>query len=97
MFCSECGKEISDKARMCPECGCPVEDKSNGRNGKNTGDAVASFLIVGLGQMLQGRVGRGLGMLVLAMFLAFISFPIGGLFALPVLVWSIVDAYKFKG
>ncbi len=22
--CSECGKEISDKASMCPNCGCPV-------------------------------------------------------------------------
>lgn len=23
--CSECGKEISDKAVACPNCGCPVE------------------------------------------------------------------------
>ena len=23
--CSECGKEISDKASNCPNCGCPVE------------------------------------------------------------------------
>lgn len=23
--CSECGKEISDKAAACPHCGCPVE------------------------------------------------------------------------
>lgn len=23
--CSECGKEISDKAASCPGCGCPVE------------------------------------------------------------------------
>lgn len=23
--CSECGKEISDKASTCPNCGCPVE------------------------------------------------------------------------
>lgn len=23
--CSECGKEISDKASSCPHCGCPVE------------------------------------------------------------------------
>ena len=23
--CSECGKEISDRARSCPHCGCPVE------------------------------------------------------------------------
>jgi len=23
--CSECGKEISDKAASCPHCGCPME------------------------------------------------------------------------
>ena len=22
--CSECGREISDKASSCPHCGCPV-------------------------------------------------------------------------
>lgn len=29
--CSECGKEISDKAKACPNCGCPVkvEQKNN--------------------------------------------------------------------
>ena len=31
IICSECGKEISDKAEACPHCGCPVsgEIKSN--------------------------------------------------------------------
>ena len=24
--CSECGKEISDKAKSCPNCGCPIGD-----------------------------------------------------------------------
>lgn len=30
--CSECGKEISDKASSCPHCGCPMEEimKANG-------------------------------------------------------------------
>lgn len=23
--CTECGKEISDRASICPNCGCPVE------------------------------------------------------------------------
>lgn len=22
--CSECGKEISDKAKVCMNCGCPI-------------------------------------------------------------------------
>lgn len=25
--CSECGKEISDKAKFCVNCGCPIEGK----------------------------------------------------------------------
>ena len=24
--CTECGKEMSDKASVCPNCGCPIED-----------------------------------------------------------------------
>ena len=23
--CSECGKEFSDKAEVCPNCACPIE------------------------------------------------------------------------
>ena len=26
--CSECGKEISDKATNCPNCGCPIEKET---------------------------------------------------------------------
>ena len=30
MYCSDCGKKISDKARNCPSCGCPAKQyKSN--------------------------------------------------------------------
>lgn len=24
ILCSECSKEISDKAQVCPYCGCPI-------------------------------------------------------------------------
>lgn len=27
--CSECGKEISDKAKSCPNCGCPIDILKN--------------------------------------------------------------------
>ena len=41
--CSECGKEISDKANTCPNCGCPIDEiyeqkgkkKTNNKNVKN--------------------------------------------------------------
>ena len=31
--CSECGKEISDKAKECNSCGCPVNDTDNNNAG----------------------------------------------------------------
>ncbi len=27
--CSECQKEVSDKAQSCPNCGCPIENSCN--------------------------------------------------------------------
>ena len=30
--CPECGREISDKAKVCINCGCPIE--ANSKNGK---------------------------------------------------------------
>lgn len=33
--CTECGKEISDKATSCPNCGCPIESKIKNKNSEN--------------------------------------------------------------
>ena len=33
--CTECGKEISDKATACPHCGCPMTEISNKRTATN--------------------------------------------------------------
>lgn len=30
--CSECGKEVSDKANACPNCGAPIGNTSNKEN-----------------------------------------------------------------
>lgn len=30
--CSECGKEISDKAKACIHCGCPIDNKNRKEN-----------------------------------------------------------------
>lgn len=29
IICSECGKEVSDKATTCPNCGAPIVSRSN--------------------------------------------------------------------
>lgn len=43
--CSECGKELSDKAHICPNCGAPINDgKPNADNNKPAGNNFRSKL-----------------------------------------------------
>lgn len=102
MFCSECGNEVNEKAIVCPNCGVPTE-KGKKQIEKPTEyiepkigrgwAAIASLLIVGLGQMLQGRVGRGLAWLLGGIVIGIITMGIGA----PI-VWiaAAVDAYIWK-
>ena len=43
MYCKNCGKEISDKAVICPKCGVPVRNV-NMRKSKTTAVLLAIFL-----------------------------------------------------
>jgi len=45
IYCSECGKQISDSATACPNCGKPSEKVVRDKAGKQ----VAGWIIVGLG------------------------------------------------
>lgn len=49
MFCSHCGKELSDDAFMCPNCGSPIRKTAQKKSipqegGKETGLAIAGFI-----------------------------------------------------
>ena len=54
--CSECGKDISDKASACPHCECPLSNaeqsqknkKEKGMGAKSTKILIATALIVGV-------------------------------------------------
>lgn len=49
--CSECGKEISDKANTCPNCGAPIKEdeiKREIKAGINITKKLAIVLIVAL-------------------------------------------------
>lgn len=35
IICSECGKEVSDKAGACPHCGCPRPEMKKGKKRNN--------------------------------------------------------------
>ncbi|MGQ4832909.1 MAG: zinc-ribbon domain-containing protein [Candidatus Asgardarchaeia archaeon] len=56
--------------------------------------AILSFLLPGLGQIYVGKVGRGIGIFIGAIIIAFISFI---LFFIPSIIywaWNIYDAYN---
>lgn len=45
MFCTKCGKEISDQAVVCVNCGCAVDSKFN-LNKQQTNDTSKLYLIL---------------------------------------------------
>ncbi|MBI5681160.1 MAG: zinc ribbon domain-containing protein [Methanobacterium sp.] len=95
MFCKECGSEINDKAVICPSCGVPVGNIDVLKKpGISRGwAAVASLLIVGLGQILQGRVGRGVAWLIGSIIISIATMGI----AAPIMwIASAIDAYKYE-
>lgn len=55
--------------------------------------ALASFFIPGLGQLIQGRLGKALLMFVLAAVVWVVSF---GTLGWIIHVWSIIDAALWK-
>tara|TARA_B100000579_G_scaffold173244_1_gene141217 strand:+ start:475 stop:777 length:303 start_codon:yes stop_codon:yes gene_type:complete len=57
--CSECGKEISDKATTCPNCGCPTVafEKAKKIKEGNREQVVAGLLVGAVVIGLFGAVG----------------------------------------
>jgi len=94
-FCSSCGETIKKEAEVCPECG--VRQQSSSASEKDPGIAALLSAITSgwAGQMYNGQILRGLGILVaqginvllMAVFVGFLTFP---------LVWGlgVYDAYN---
>ncbi|MDO9045408.1 MAG: zinc-ribbon domain-containing protein [Methanobacteriaceae archaeon] len=99
-FCSNCGAEIDKKAEICPKCGVRLMGNSQGQNlpvgPKNAGlAAVLSFLVVGLGQIYNGQVGKGLLLLVGALISGVLMLVfIGFITWLIIWIYAIYDAYN---
>lgn len=72
--CPACGRQVSKEALTCPQCGHPFRvpivraEKPQGAAG-NVIAAIASFLIPGLGQLAQGRIGAALVCFFVSMLL----------------------------
>lgn len=108
MFCKNCGKEIDDKAAICPHCGVQVKSL-NGDDGEKriNGIGIAAFVIsilslwLGMFYMIASFVALGLSIAAFVMRKKYNScngLAIAGLVisivstAIWVLVWIIVGA-----
>ena len=77
--CPECGKEISDKAAICPNCGCPIrrepieslqeeyaedEEESNSELWKNDiAYGILSIIICIFATIIAFRINDGIGLI----------------------------------
>lgn len=94
MFCKNCGKEIDDKAEICPHCG--VRNKLSSTGAKNPGlAAIISFFFPGLGQIYNGEIGKGILFIVVGTVFVLLMFVLIGFILYPLFwIYNIYDAYK---
>ena len=80
IYCRDCGKKYSDRAKRCPRCGYTAYDWSK---------SVAVYLVLcwllgvfGVHRFYAGKIGSGVAMLIL-------SLTVFGLFI--TILWTFVD------
>ncbi len=95
---------IYARAEICPKCGVrvspppapPMPSQYTNIERKSEGlAAVASFIFVGLGQIYNGQIGKGIMFIILGVFFVFtmiflIGFPLYPLFW----IYNVYDAYN---
>ncbi len=91
-FCNNCGEKIDINAVICPKCGvkiASINEKSP------ILAAVLSFFIVGLGQVYNGQIKKGVILFIAEIIsgLLFIIF-IGVVLCLIIWVYGMYDAYR---
>ncbi len=93
-FCHNCGNEIDAKAEICPNCGVRVKASTTGP--KNSGvAAVLSFFWMGLGQIYNGEIGKGILFIIFYIISIALCFVLIGFITTPLLwIYGIYDAYK---
>ncbi|MGL4669798.1 MAG: double zinc ribbon domain-containing protein [Methanobacteriaceae archaeon] len=73
-FCTNCGAKIDTKAEICPKCGVRNTLLKVSTEKKNPGlAALLSALVMGLGQIYNGKLGRGLVFLISGIILGAIE------------------------
>lgn len=106
-YCSNCGIQIDEKAEICPECGVrqappgayyPEGDSEREIHQVQQKNpelaAILSFLIVGVGQIYNGQVGKGVIIIIAAVISGVLwTIGIGIIFSIIIWIYAIYDAY----
>ena len=105
-FCSSCGAALIGKSTTCMKCGY-AKTKYNpmaaGAQYKNEGTGLilsiilGLFTICGIGQIYAGKVGKGIGILILGWVLIVVgvlTMGIGLIAYLAIFIWQIFDTKK---
>lgn len=99
-YCSNCGVQINEKAEICPDCGVrqpnSVHYQETVYQQKNPGiAAVLSAVFVGLGQIYNGEIFKGL-IFIFAYFVSWVlTIVLIGFITTPILwIFGIYDAYN---
>ena len=102
VICSECGKQISDKAKVCPNCGAPI-----GANGKavtvsglkRTVALVFAIFVFWLGwhNFYLGYKGKAMIEMIVGLVGVFtMPFGLGWLILFVLFIWSLVEVLTCK-
>ena len=100
-FCVNCGAKIDTRAEICPKCGVRVEpppapsQQQGYIERKSEGiAAVLSFLFVGLGQIYNGEIGKGILFIIVGVVILFTAIILIGFILYPIFwIYNIYDAY----
>ena len=103
-FCVNCGAEIDERAEICPKCGVRVAPPPPPTNSmptvlaerKSEGlAAVLSFLFVGLGQIYNGQIGKGILFIIVGVVAVLSMLILIGFLLYPLFwIYNIYDAYS---
>jgi len=97
-YCSNCGNQIDKMAEICPDCGVRQPGAPKYQQVYQEKNpvlaAVLSLLVVGLGQVYNGEVGKGILFFVLAIIIGLTLFIFIGFILVPLFwLFAAYDAY----
>lgn len=95
MFCTNCGKEIDDKAVVCVGCGVAIKNNANSEKSWIVTLLLCLFLgTLGVHRFYTGHIGSGIAQLILT--ITFFGIIFSSLWALIDLISIIVGNFKTK-